>query len=93
MKVTTDSCLFGAWVAQQIKTEKKQFTNAFDIGAGGGLLSLMISQKNNLQIETIEIDEDSFAQANKNIDASPWKDQILLFRAMSGTLILPVNMM
>lgn len=79
MKVTTDSCLFGAWTADQIRNEKNGYTNALDIGTGTGLLSLMISEKNNLEIDTIEIDNDAFEQAKENIIASPWKDHIKFF--------------
>ena len=45
MKVTTDSCFFGAWAAEQIKNLQLKIENILDIGAGSGLLSLMIAQK------------------------------------------------
>lgn len=80
MKVTTDACLFGAWTAHHIKNENKEYINALDIGTGTGLLTLMISEKNNLQIDTIEIDCDAFEQAKENILASPWKDHIKSFK-------------
>src|SRR5213079_602163 len=77
MKVTTDACLFGAWVAEEINDEKLKIDNCLDIGAGSGLLSLMIAKKNQeTGITGVEIDKNAGKQAKENIDASPWKDRI-----------------
>ena len=76
MKVTTDACLFGAWCASEI--QNLHCSSILDIGAGTGLLSLMIAQKNNGKIKAVEIDENAAHQANNNISNSPWKDRISL---------------
>jgi tRNA1Val (adenine37-N6)-methyltransferase len=76
MKVTTEACLFGAWVAMEIQNTKSGFQRLLDIGTGSGLLSLLVAQKNSLQIEAIEIDKNAAEQAGENIAASPWHKQI-----------------
>src|SRR5262245_47000983 len=77
MKVTTDGCLFGAWVAHQAAAGDHKITKAIDIGAGTGLLSLMLAQKNDLMfISAVEIDKEAAYQAMENFDSSPWKNRL-----------------
>jgi tRNA1Val (adenine37-N6)-methyltransferase len=71
MKVSTDACLFGAWLAQRGIGHR-----ALDIGGGTGLLSLMLAQASTLYIDAIELEQDCFAQMKKNIYASPWAEKI-----------------
>jgi tRNA1Val (adenine37-N6)-methyltransferase len=77
MKVCTDACLFGALVANEV--EQISVKNILDIGTGTGLLSLLLAQKTNATIDTVEIDEPAFNQAKENIVQSLWKEKIDIF--------------
>jgi tRNA1Val (adenine37-N6)-methyltransferase len=66
-KVSTDACVFGAWMARLIKSGI-----VLDVGAGSGLLSLMIGQQHKAAILGIELEEDCVRQAEDNISASPF---------------------
>lgn len=72
MKVSTDACLQGAWtpIAENV-------TSVLDIGAGTGLLSLMLAQRSDrIQVEAIEIDSDASRQAQENAASSPWSNRV-----------------
>jgi tRNA1Val (adenine37-N6)-methyltransferase len=76
-KVSTDACLFGAWVAMHGSARR----NVLDVGAGTGLLMLMLAQKINAAIDGIEIAEDCAKQANENIRASSWSNRLSVIHA------------
>ena len=77
MKVCTDACLFGAWAAsdQQVINANK----ILDIGAGTGLLSLLIAQaNNNATITAVEIEQAAATEAASNFKLSSWHEQLYL---------------
>lgn len=75
MKVCTDACLFGAYVAAMLQHDigVKQI---LDIGTGTGLLSLMVAQKTGARIHAVEIDPSAALQAGQNVRLSPWASRI-----------------
>lgn len=77
MKVGTDGVLLGAWTP----ISNDPFS-VLDIGAGTGIIALMIAQRSNAeQIDALEIDEDAYEQAVENFEASPWGDRLFCFHA------------
>lgn len=77
MKIGTDGVLLGAWTPLINNPY-----NVLDIGAGTGILSLMLAQRSNAeQIDAIEIDEDAYEQCVENFEASPWGDKLFCFHA------------
>lgn len=87
MKVCTDACLFGAWVADRSERQPFPPINILDIGAGTGLLSLMLAQKLPLaRIDAVEIEENAARQAAENAEASPWSDRIQILQGDIRTL-------
>lgn len=80
MKVGTDALVLGAWA-----TLPKAGT-ALDIGAGSGILSLMLAQRMqksglNPAVYAVELDQDAAIQAQDNVAASRWAAQIQVIQA------------
>lgn len=71
LKVTTDACLLGALAVL------KNAQNILDIGAGSGVITLMLAQNHlNANIKAIEIDSDVSEIAIQNIQNSKFNNQI-----------------
>lgn len=81
MKVTTDGCLFGAWVATCLQ-HKNDAERLLDIGTGSGLLSLMVHQQQPAcRIDAVEIDPAAFAQAKANVESSGKAEAITVYHS------------
>lgn len=77
MKIGTDSVLLGAWTSY-----KNNLFSVLDIGAGTGVLSLMLAQRSNAQlINAIEIDDNAYEQCVENFENSPWSDRLFCYHA------------
>ncbi len=71
MKVGTDAMLLGAF----IDVEQKKI--GLDIGAGTGVLSLMVAQRNEeIKIDAVEIDNLSFLECRLNFMNSSWNNRM-----------------
>lgn len=87
MKVCTDVCLYGAWVAGKVHELRIAPNNILDIGTGTGLLSLMMAQKTTSFIDAVETDRKAYEQARQNIAGSAWKDRIQVVHADVKTYV------
>ena len=74
MKVGTDSVLLGAW------TPATNPTYILDIGAGTGVLSLMMAQRFPLSpIHAVELHSLSAKECRLNVSLSPWHQAVEVF--------------
>ncbi len=86
MKVSTEACILGAWFGNQDLDHK----TVLDIGAGTGLLMLMLAQKRVGKFHGIEIDADAAAQLKENILQSPWNENCYVLEGDIRSYPLPV---
>lgn len=75
MKIGTDSVLLGAWASVANNS-------ILDIGAGTGVLALMMAQRSSSEvIDALEIDDDAYEQCVENFEQSPWSDRLFCYHA------------
>lgn len=77
MKVGTDSILLGSW------TKTESAGKVLDIGAGTGILSLMMAQRIPLaNIDAVECEILAANQCKENCSQSPWGNRIQIFQTL-----------
>lgn len=72
MRITTDACVFGAYVARFAQNK----SSVLDIGTGTGLLSLILAQSGAGSITALEINKEAFEEVRFNFAHSPWSDRV-----------------
>jgi tRNA1Val (adenine37-N6)-methyltransferase len=70
MKVGTDSLLLGIWA----KVNGVQ--RILDVGSGCGILSLLMAARSNAFIDAVELDKDSWAEAQSNFSSSKFSERL-----------------
>src|SRR5699024_12654605 len=81
MKIGTDAVLLGAWCELTYETN-----NVLDIGAGTGVISLIVAQRlaekhGHFDIEAIEIEDDAHIECSLNFENSPWSEHLFCYHA------------
>lgn len=73
MKIGTDAVLLGAW------TDVSKANKILDVGSGSGIIAMMLAQRTNAKIYGVEVDENSFLQAQENIKNSNFQNRIKFY--------------
>lgn len=76
MKVGTDGVLLGAWA------DVSGARQVLDIGAGTGVIAIMLGQRTKRRkasIHAVEVDQASANQALENMQSAPWAERMKLF--------------
>jgi len=87
MKVCTDACMLGAWFSSKLPQEGR----VLDIGAGTGLLMMMLAQRFQNEIHGIEIDQAAYNQCQENISQNDWQERLHVFHADARDFHSPVK--
>lgn len=70
MKVNTDGVLLGSWTnIEGVKT-------ILDVGAGTGLIALMLAQRSDAEIIGVEIEKNAAEEAAQNVQNSKWGTRV-----------------
>jgi tRNA1Val (adenine37-N6)-methyltransferase len=87
MKVSTDSCIFGAWLASLPQNP----AHFLDIGTGTGLLAAMLAQAWNGSCTAVEIDPAAAREAKQNLQDSPFADRVQVLEGDFRTMHFPAH--
>ena len=71
LKFGTDASILGA--SMNLDSSVK---TVLDIGAGTGVLALMLAQKSDAQIDGLELDAEAYAITKENFANSPWQNRL-----------------
>ncbi|MBK5210379.1 MAG: methyltransferase, partial [Flavobacteriaceae bacterium] len=75
MKVGTDGVLLGAWANLDFCPK-----SILDIGAGTGLIALMMAQRCDAEtIDAIELNDAAYEQTVENFENSDWRDRLFCY--------------
>lgn len=93
-KVGTDGVLIGAWtdvsaLVNNVKNAIDHQLQILDVGAGCGLVSLMLAQRtvsSNARITAVEIDPSAAADCKGNFERSPWTDRLEVVNCDFGSV-------
>jgi tRNA1Val (adenine37-N6)-methyltransferase len=85
MKVCTDACILGAWFSDKIP----QNAAVLDIGAGTGLLMMMLAQRSQNEIHGIEIDTAAYKQLQENTAQNDWQQRLTAFQGDARSFPFP----
>ncbi len=83
MKVGTDAVILGAFsdISNQPQT-------ILDVGAGTGILALMLAQRCGAEIiDAIEIDDEAYLECVENFENSPWGDRLFCYHGDFAELV------
>ena len=72
MRITTDGVLLGAWASCE------GARTVLDIGAGTGLIALMLAQRCPAGITALEPDKSSCKDLRHNVTRAPWSERIIV---------------
>ena len=73
MKLGVDAVLLSCWLPEN------NYQNALDVGAGCGIISLVMAQRfPQCQIQAVEIEPNAFEEASLNFKNSPWSDRLTI---------------